>query len=410
MPYYQAPQHNVVRSAALSILVTDPMSTIASEHKDAGTAARRNYYPQRTPRFWHGMRFCAAVRLLAKNRFRIHPFRWGMTFMVLLCSAISSTLYLIVKLLHGRRIDQTNISEPPIFIIGHWRSGTTLLHELLIRDPRFAYPTTYECFAANHFVVSEWILPRMFWFLLPPKRPMDNMSAGFDRPQEEEIALCALGAPTPYLRMAFPNHPPPYSEFYDMEGVNANDLQRFKHLLTWFVKALTYYKKKRIVLKSPPNTGRIAVLADIFPGTKFIHCVRDPCALFPSTRRTWEALDHAQGFQLPNHEDLDEYIFDTLPRMYGGFESQRSSVDPTSICDVRYEDLAHDPVGQLQMVYEKLDIGGFENVRAQIEEYVESQKDYQPNRHELDPDTKAEILRRWSDYGLKYGYCEPGDA
>ena len=29
------------------------------------------------------------------------------------------------------------LEEPPIFIIGHWRTGTTFLHELLMLDERF---------------------------------------------------------------------------------------------------------------------------------------------------------------------------------------------------------------------------------------------------------------------------------
>ena len=41
-------------------------------------------------------------------------------------------------------------------MIGHWRSGTTLLHELLVLDPRHTFPDTYACFAPNHFLVSGW--------------------------------------------------------------------------------------------------------------------------------------------------------------------------------------------------------------------------------------------------------------
>src|ERR1035437_1279561 len=32
-----------------------------------------------------------------------------------------------------------------IFIIGHWRSGTTFLHEMLCKDSSFNFPTTYAC-------------------------------------------------------------------------------------------------------------------------------------------------------------------------------------------------------------------------------------------------------------------------
>ena len=31
--------------------------------------------------------------------------------------------------------NKSKIDQPPVFIIGHWRSGTTMLHELMIQDP-----------------------------------------------------------------------------------------------------------------------------------------------------------------------------------------------------------------------------------------------------------------------------------
>ena len=131
----------------------------------------------------------------------------------------------------GRAIARTEIDEPPLFVIGHWRSGTTMLHEMMVLDERFAYPTTYECFAPNHFLLTGALLPKLIWFLLPSKRPMDNMAVSFDHPQEDEFALLSMGAPTPFMRMAFPNDPPPYMEFLDMEGVDERDLVRWKETL-----------------------------------------------------------------------------------------------------------------------------------------------------------------------------------
>ena len=52
---------------------------------------------------------------------------------------------------------------------------------------------------------------------------MDNMLAGWDRPQEDEFALCNMGVPSPYLTFVFPNHPPQYPEYLDLEGVPAKD-------------------------------------------------------------------------------------------------------------------------------------------------------------------------------------------
>jgi hypothetical protein len=145
------------------------------------------------------------LRFAAANGFRISPTRWPMALGITIVSLFNSVLWLVQTALLGRRIERSKMEHPPIFIIGHWRSGTTYLHELLVLDDRFAYPTTYECFAPSHFLISNWLVARYMKFLLPQKRPMDNMAAGWHLPQEDEFALCNLGLGSPYKTMAFPN-------------------------------------------------------------------------------------------------------------------------------------------------------------------------------------------------------------
>ena len=153
------------------------------------------------------------------------------------------------------------------------------------------------------------------------------MIVSFSHPQEDEFALLALGAPSPILRLAFPNDPPMHMEMLDMEGVSAPDLARWKRAMFDFIRAQTYLKGKPLVLKSPPHTGRIRLLAEMFPQAKFIHLVRDPYSLFPSTRRLWYALEQVQGFQVPRYEYLDDYVFAAFERMYRGFDQQRPFID-----------------------------------------------------------------------------------
>ena len=382
------------------------MSATAETTKPAKKKAPKplNAYPFWSPRIWTGMRFGDWCKLMWRNRLRLNPIRWPMALIITQITLIDSILYRIQQLRHGRAIEETEIKEPPIFIVGHWRSGTTHLHELLVRDERFAFPNTYECLGPWHFVVSEWIVPKMMSFLLPSKRPMDNMEFGFDHPQEDEFAICVMGAPSPYAGMAFPNTSRPYLEFLEMEGCRPDDLARFKKSLMWFIRALTYYKHKRLIMKSPPHTGRIGVLAEMFPGARFVHIVRDPLTMFPSNQRLWPALVGPQAFQFPKFPDLDEYIFDCFDRMYRGFNRQRETIDPAQLCEVRYEDLIRDPVGEVRTIYEKLDLGEFDQMRPKLEEYVAGQKNYQANRHELDPALVAEIRRRWEWYFERYGY------
>lgn len=363
-----------------------------------------NPYPWYSPRFWHGMRPGAFWAMCARHRFRIHPLRWPMVFLIGLITPVNSVLALVQWLWYGKEIAAATPKQPPVFIIGHWRSGTTYLHELMYLDERFVSPTTYQCFAPHHCLVSEWLIARWLGWLLPKQRPMDNMAAGFDRPQEDEFALLTLGAPTPYVRMAFPNDAPPYSEFLDMQDCRPADRERFEQALIHFVKLLTARADKRVLLKSPPHTGRVETLARLFPGAKFIHIVRNPYSLFPSTMRLWQSLDEVQGLQLPKGKDLDEYVFDCFTRMYAGYEEQRQKLDPASVVDLRYEDLIADPESEVGKLYQRLELGDFSLVRDKIAAFVGEQKDYKPNKHQMDEALKAKIRERWAGYFERYGY------
>ncbi|HEY2827960.1 MAG TPA: sulfotransferase [Pirellulales bacterium] len=381
------------------------MSTAVESPKPAlKKKLKLNSYPWYSPRFWHGMCLGDLLKLFARGRFRFHPLRVCMALIITGCASGNSVCAALQRLIYGKRIAATEIKEPPIFIIGHWRSGTTYLHELMVCDTRLAYPTYYECYEPNHFLVTGWFAPTLLWPLLPGKRPMDNMVTGWHRPQEDEFALVAMGAPTPYFRMAFPNEPPPYNEFLDMDGCVPEDLARWRADMKRFAQMLTMKKGKRLVMKSPPHTGRIEELAKLFPGAKFIHIVRDPYTIFPSTRRLWVSLDWAQGFQHPHYRGLDEYVLSAFERMYRGFHRQRGVIPANQLCELKYEDLVRDPMKELRRIYEQLELSDFDAVCSGMEAHVGGQKDYKTNQHELEPELRSEIRRRWSDYFARYGY------
>ncbi len=363
-------------------------------------------YPMWCARFWHGMLVGEWFRLAARHKFRIHPYRWPMALSISFYTSLNSVVHQLQRLLYDRRVNETEVKEPPIFILGHWRSGTTYLHELMVLDDRFASPSTFDCFVPNHFLLTEWPVKKLAWWAVPAQRPMDNMEAGWDCPQEDEFALCNMGLPSPYLRCAFPNDPPEGLESLNIDAVSDEERGRWVAGLQWFVRALTFKRQTRLVLKSPPHNGRIKMLLEAFPNARFVHIVRHPDTVVPSTIRLWKALDLVEGMQVPLNRGVEELVFDCYERMYQGFESQRSLVDPQNIVDVRYEELVKDPAGTLAGIYEKLGLGDFEVARPKVEALVASRKSYKTNKHELDAPLKARIRERWSGYIERYGYAE----
>jgi hypothetical protein len=358
------------------------------------------------PRFWDGMVVSAWFPLLWRNRFSMHPSRMPMAGLMSVLAVMNSLLGLLQIAFRGRKIARTEIQGDPIFIIGHWRSGTTLLHELLVLDARHTFPTTYQCFTPNHFLVSDRVFPPLLKNLLPERRPTDNMAAGWDRPQEDEFALCNMGVRSPYLMIAFPNFAPQDQEYLALENVPAKELRRWKERFLWFLRCITVRSPKRIVLKSPPHTARIKVLLEMFPQARFVHIVRHPFAVFPSTVKLWRRLSRDQGLQVPDADTqrLEEHVYQTLLRMYDAFDRQRDLIPAGHYCEVRYEDLVQDPVAQMRRVYEELKLGEFERALPALQQYVAGQAGYKTNRFDLPPETRAEIARRWRSFFERYGY------
>lgn len=344
---------------------------------------------------------------LARNRF---AFSWSRLHYALGVSAfcpVTSMLAIVQKLGWARAIAKTELERPPVFILGHWRSGTTLLHEYLGLDPRFASPTTYQCFAPWHFLLTEGMVTRYGNWLLPDRRPMDNMKAGWALPQEDEFALMNLGAPSPYLRLMFPNHPVPYTETLDSARFGSADLQAWRRQFEWFVKALTYKNRKQLLLKSPPHTGRIGILRQMYPDSKFIHIVRDPRKLYPSTMKLWNSLDENQALQSPTDQSmLQSFVLESLVSMYRAFDRDRASIPDSQIIDVRYEQFIAQPVQTLENIYKHLDLGPYDSIRSNWENKSEQERGYQTNKLQIDPEQEAMILDRWSDYARKYGYLD----
>ncbi len=372
----------------------------------ASAISKPHAYPIWAPRFWHGMGFPTWLRLLVRNRFAISPSRIPLAASVTSATVLNSFAIVFAQLMFGHKVRSTKLAEPPLFVLGHWRSGTTLLHELLILDERHTYPNTYECFAPHHFVWTEWFVPSLLRRLLPSTRPMDMMEAGWDRPQEDEFALCNLGVPSPYLAWAFPQHGPVADEYLDLESLSDTERQRWKQVLRAFVQRVAAMRNRRIILKSPTHTARVKTLLEIFPDARFVHIVRDPLALFPSTMRLWNTLSHVQGLQTVDGGIpwVERQILDTFARMYERFEQDRNLIPAGRLAELHYEELVVDPVGQMRSIYEQLDLGGFESVRQSIARYAAEHSSYRPGRYSLSAATTERVRRHWAPYFERYGY------
>lgn len=359
------------------------------------------------PRIWHGMALGGWGQLIAQNNFDIH--RWPMAAVASVCCAGNSFGGWLQDQMLGKKIEAKELVADPVFILGHWRTGTTFLHELFSLDERFATPTTFQCFAPHHHLLTSKILPKII--RMPSRRPMDNIEIGWRAPQEDEFALCTLGLPTTYRRIAFPNRPARHFDYLNMQGIPPRELERWKSGLLRFVKGLNYATDKPLVLKSPPHTGRIKTLLEMFPKARFVHLSRDPFEFIPSTLHLWRALDHSNGLQRPNNESrLEEFVFECFRRMYRGYENDRSLLPADRLVEIRYEDLTTSTVETMKNVYSQMSLGEFEPVEDSMQQFLSSRKGYKKNQHQLSDALRDRITAECANYIRQYRSSADSDV
>ena len=101
-------------------------------------------------------------RVLWDNKFRIHPkyilrFLYGIT-----VSTLVAPLMLWQKIRYHRKIKKTEIKEDPIFIIGHYRTGTTYLMTLMAYDKTKGYVSNLEGYGTLVYLGAPRIT-RLIW-------------------------------------------------------------------------------------------------------------------------------------------------------------------------------------------------------------------------------------------------------
>lgn len=307
-----------------------------------------------------------------------------------------------------RKLSGFKFEKPPLFIIGHWRSGTTLLHNMLCSDPDAGYLTTYQSVFPNN-LGSKIIFKTFMKKNIPEKRPSDNIKLGVDFPQEDEFAFCNMYHNAYYNFFYFPDN---YETFYEkciyQKGLTGKEKKLWFRMYDKLLKkALINTKGKRMIVKNPVNTVRIKLLLKLYPNAKFLYIYRNPITVFLSTQRFFRNLLPTLILQDTNDEFVEEMIFDVYKRFKHDYLEQRSLIPEKNLLELRYEDFEKDPVGESKNIYDNLLNEDFDKVKDHFSEYFESIKGYKKNRYEIDLSTINKIKERLGTFMETYDYNVP---
>jgi hypothetical protein len=317
----------------------------------------------------------------------------------------------------------------PVFVIGHARSGTSLLHRLLTRDAeRFSCFRTYELFLPSILQkkLVRWLgrCDRRYWGSALEKRILAWEDRSFARgrnmhpmslfgPEEDEFVLapsCASGVWVvlfPYWREL------DYLYYTDqLPPVRRRRLMRFYKEC---VQRQLYLNGSNKIhcSKNPTFCGKVESLIETFPDARFAISMRNPCETIPSLlkmmRRNWKAarcsgerLDDSLAVLAEQSFHSYRYPFEVLERH-----------PETRFAVVDYRDLVESPRRAVGEVYEKLGMSlspaaekGLAEEEARSRSY-RAEHVYTLGEFGLE---RSEIRSRLADLFERYGWGEEPTA
>ncbi|HEU4428305.1 MAG TPA: sulfotransferase [Myxococcota bacterium] len=185
----------------------------------------------------------------------------------------------------------------PVFLVGHARSGTTLLHRLMSLDgERFCTPRLYELYfpsllqkkllralsAFDRRFLGRRLARRVRrWEERRYRATQDIHAMGLFKPEEDDVFFyysCASGfwmTKLPYLGKL---------DFYSVDRWPGRKRRRLMRFYRACIQRQLYLDgpDKIYVSKSPVFAGRVGALLEEFPDARFGITMRDPNETIPS--------------------------------------------------------------------------------------------------------------------------------
>lgn len=305
------------------------------------------------------------------------------------------------------QIDAVELDEEPVFIIGHWRSGTTHLHNLMGLDPQFSCLRMFEALAPDCSVSTRRWLPSVLGRVMPQKRPMDNMVWPMDAPQEEEIPLAKVTPYSWYLQFMFPRRAiEAFERYVLLNGAPAGARSEFKRKYLKLLKiAAIHDGGNRMLLKNPVNTARIPLLLELFPRARFVFIHRSPYEVFPSTVNLHRKILELTALQDYDDQDIEQNVLTIYQQLMERYLEDAAQVPEGQLVEIGYRDLIDSPEETLGHVYRSIGIDGFDFVAPRLREYLASIRGYRTNSFDQLSDRRVELINQnWRIGFDRFGY------
>lgn len=314
---------------------------------------------------------------------------------------------------YSKKIKQTPITQAPIFIIGHYRSGTTFLHQLLALDGQFGYFTNVDTLFPY---LPHWLEKRVKKYLqwMADKLQVEyfhlnKVKLQVNDPMEEDMCMISHGlSHSAYWGYLFASKAAYYLDrfiFFNHE----KDKQAWKESYLYQLKKMTLKcGGKQLILKNPPNTGRIRTLLEMFPQARFIYLHRHPYQIFYSMQGLWNhTIEKYYSLQVISCQQKEAVIFNHYLKLMRQYDQDKYLIPAGNLLQCRFEDLGLYPESEIKKIYHFFHLQNSEAVSYKIGQKLNTQQKYVKFNYTTSSETEEKINHYWKDYIERYQDVSP---
>ena len=297
----------------------------------------------------------------------------------------------------------------PVFIVGHWRSGTTHLANTLSRSAAFGIlPPMAVGLPWEALGFARLVAPLVQPFF-PRNRLIDEIALMPDLPQEDELALANMTPLSYYHGIYFPRTlDTNFDRGLFFDGCSEAQIRAWGETLRRYVAKMTLHQGgRRLLIRNPVHSTRIPLLQALWPDAKFIHIYRNPYVVHASSRRMFATLLRELALQDGATADVDALVLRVYPRLMTRLLEDAATLPDESFAEVRFETFQQTPVQELERVFGELGLPGFAEAREDFASYLATVSGYRTAVHQRDAADLDRVAERWGAFIERWNYCAP---
>ena len=303
------------------------------------------------------------------------------------------------------------LALPPLFLLGHWRSGTTHLSNVLGKAGFAIVDPVSVGLPWDTLLLGRWLRPLLVR-ALPKGRFIDQVAVNPDSPQEDETAVANMTLLSYFHAIYFPRA---FERFYRrglfLEGARPALVRQWELRLDRFLWKLERLQPGRTLLvKNPVYTARVAQLARLYPGARFLHIVRNPHEVFASTRSFFPKMFEALALQPWDRVEVERVVLESYPRLMEPLLAESAALPPGRFAETSFEAFERQPLVELERVWHELALPDFEASRPRMADYLGGVRSYTRAARRFPARDIELVERHWRRYLDHWGYGRPESA